>query len=585
MTQWLNWKFFVPRVLALLIALLAVQFVLGIVARSIAIHATETAAGLRMDVGHARVSLLDRHVVFDGLRLVNTGQPSETVLAADRCDLKFAAAAALHKQAIVESGRISGLQFDGFRQSTGNSKSVANAAASSQWFKSDTDLAARKWLDRLNGQFTPDAVKDFDSVARTDMFCANWSKQSAGLESRLRELDARAAELQQAVDSAEANPLRNDKLLEDLRKKVTGLQKEFADFRADVDKLPDVLETERRAIVAARRHDDEAVAKRLQLDPVEANSLSAYLLRDQAARQLNQLIDWMRWMREIAPANGKTATGTTRGQEILFAGCRPEPGILIRALELDGSARIAGQPIELRGTVTNFSSAPRLHNQPIRLHLVGSGSLPLELQGTIDRTGAVARDELLVDCQGILLHEMALGKSSQLGMSLAPSVGSLSVSVAVNGDKLTGDIQMVQQKVQITPALNGPSGAMLSAAMCDTLGQVNSIATRISLGGTIHEPTCTLWSNMGAAVAEAMQRAVRRTGDQHAKALLVEAGRHVDERLAEVDRQMAERQTQFASKATVITARLHKIGDGDAPRYRISSEKGGRRLPNNSLFR
>ena len=211
--------------------------------------------------------------------------------------------------------------------------------------------------------------------------------------------------------------------------------------------------------------------------------------------------------------------------------------------------------------------------------------MPLELQATIDRTGAVPRDELLVDCQGALLHEMALGKADQLGMSLAPSIGSLSVSVVVDGDKLSGDIQMVQQKVQITPALNGAGGDTLSAAMCDTLGHVNSIATRLSLGGTINEPTCTLWSNLGAAVAEAMQRAVRRTGDQHAKALLVEAGRRVDERLAEVDRQMAERQTQFASKSTIITARLQKIATGESPRYRISSEKGGRQLPNNSLFR
>jgi Tfp pilus assembly protein PilN len=82
-----------------------------------------------------------------------------------------------------------------------------------------------------------------------------------------------------------------------------------------------------------------------------------------------------------------------------------------------------------------------------------------------------------------------------------------------------------------------------------------------------------------------MQRAVRRTGDQHAKALLVEAGRRVDERLAEVDRQMAERQTQFASKSTVITARLQKISTSESPRDRISSQKGGRWLPENSLFR
>ena len=61
--------------------------------------------------------------------------------------------------------------------------------------------------------------------------------------------------------------------------------------------------------------------------------------------------------------------------------------MLIRSLQLDGTARIAGQPIELRGVLMNLSSAPRLHNEPMRLHLVGNGSLPLELQATIDRTG------------------------------------------------------------------------------------------------------------------------------------------------------------------------------------------------------
>jgi uncharacterized protein (TIGR03545 family) len=585
MKKWLHWQFVLPRALALVVAVLAAQYVLGTVARSIAIQAAEAAVGAHTSVGHARVSLLSRSVVFDGLRIVSGQKSSTNVLEADQCELTFSANSALHRQAVVESGHISGLRFNGFTDAAGGSKIVANKAGSVEWFKSDVDLAAQKWLERLNGQFTFDAVKELDSVVRTEAFCAGWSKQSAGLESRLQELDRRAADLQQAIEIAEANPLRNDKLLEDLRKKVAAAQTEFAAFNADVEKLPDVLETERRAIVAARRHDDDAVGKRLQIGPVEANSLSAYLLRDQAARQLNELVAWVRWMREMAPANAKNSTTAMRGEDILFASRKEEPGILIRSLQLDGSARIAGQPVELRGTLMNLSSAPRLFNEPIRLHLFGSGSMPLELLATIDRTGATPRDELLVDCQGVLMRGMALGKAEQLGLSLAPSVGSFSVSVAVDGDKLSGVIQLVQQKVRITPALNGAGGEALSTAMNDTLENVSSVATRLSLGGTIDQPTCSLWSNLGAAVAEAMQRAVRRTGDQHAKALLVEAGRRVDERLAEVDRQMAERQSQFASKSTVITARLQKIATAESPLYRISSEKGGRRLPNNSLFR
>ena len=577
MKQWLHWQFVVPRLLALVVALLAAQYVLGLVVRSAAIQAVTDATRAPVDVGHARVLMSERTVVFEGLRV--------GALQADRCELKFAAGPALHKQLDIESGQISGIRFGASSQANCEAKRDPMANAAQDWFKPDADQAAKKWLERLNGQLSLDAVKGFDSVARTETFCANWSKCSAGLESRLKQMDGRTAELQTSIEAAEGNPLRNDKLLVELREKVAGLQKEFGDFSTDVEQLPDVLEKERRAIVAARRRDDSVVGKRLELDPVEENSLSTYLLRDQASRQLTQLVSWMRSMRSVVPMKTTAKPAAARGETIPFAGCQQQPGVVIRSLQLEGATRIAGQPVELRGLLTGYSSAPCLRSEPIRLHLVGSGSLPLEMEATMDRTGAVPRDALVVDCQGVLLREMTLGKAEQLGMSLAPSIGALSVRIAVDGDRLSGNIQLVQQRVQITPVLSGAASKTLTAALDDTLGSVGSIATRLTLSGTIDQPKCDLQSNLGAAVAEAVQRAVRRTGDQHARALLAEAGRRVDERLAEVDRQLAERQAQFATKSTVITARLQKIATKDEPQHRISAERIGRRLPENSLFR
>jgi len=577
MKRWLHWQIVVPRLLALVVALLAVQYVLGLVVRSAAIQVVTDATGATVGVGRARVLLSERTVVFDGLHV--------GALHADRCELRFSAVPVLHKQLDVESGQISGIRFAASGQASRDAKHSLKDAAAPDWFKPDADQVAKKWLERLNGQLSLDAVNGFDSVARTETFCANWSKCSAGLESRLKQMDGRTAELQKSIEAAEANPLRNDKLLVELRKKVAGLQKEFGDFSADVDQLPDVLEKERRAIVAARRRDDRVVGTRLELDPVEANSLSAYLLRDEASRQLTQLVGWVCSMRSAVPMETTARPNASRGETIMFAGCKRQPGVLIRSLQLEGSTRIAGQPVELRGLLTGYSSAPRLHSEPIRLHLIGNGSLPLEMEATIDRTGAVPRDQLVVDCQGMLLREMALGKAEQLGLSLAPSIGALSVKVAVDGDRLSGNIELVQQRVQVTPVLNGAAGKTLTAALDDTLGSVGSIATRLTLSGTVDHPTCELQSNLGAAVAQAMQRAVRRTGDQHARALLAEAGRRVDERLAEVDRQLAERQSQFATKSTVITARLQKIANKDEPQHRMSAERIGRRLPDNSLFR
>ncbi len=580
MKRWLYWQFTLPRVLMVAVVLLAAQYILGIVARTVAFRWCEATIGARVDVGHARVSPVGRQFLFTDLHVVNPQRLNQCVLEADRCELNLAAGSLLHKQAVVDSGRISGI-----RLGVVTDVPTDKITRPPRWFHDDADRVASTWLDKLDQQFSLDLVKQFESVQRAESFCREWSKQSATLDTRLEQLDARTAELQQAVDAAQTNPLRNDKALNDLPKKVANLQLEFAKFKADVEQLPDLLETERRAIVAARRHDDETASKRLSVELIDAKALNAYLMRQQTELRLRELAGWLRWMHDLPPANATCQLGEKRGEDIWFAGCRRGPEILIRSLELDGAARIGSQPVAFRGLLTNLASDPKSHDRPMRLRLTGTGSLPFELQSTIDRKGDLGRDELVVDCKGILLPAVALGQTDQLQLKLAPCVGSLSVSLLIEGDKLSGDIQMVQQGVQITPTLHGSNSATLSIAMGETLGRVNSVATRVSLGGTLSEPTCSLWSNLGVAVAEAMERGLRRTSGPHARTLLAEADRRVDERLANVDRQIAELQSRFASSSSDMTARLQKIALTETPRYRISAEHGGRWLPNNSLFR
>ncbi|HEX5470984.1 MAG TPA: hypothetical protein VFW73_03815 [Lacipirellulaceae bacterium] len=586
MRRWLKWQFVVPRVLLVVVAILTGQLVLGVVVRSAAKRLIARAIDERVDIGHARISLGGRKIVLDGVRVDSGHRHALGVLEADRCELNFDRAPLAHKRLVVESGRISGLRFGEAAIGRNESHDAESSAAKpSAWFTDDADLAARQWLDSMNEQFALDLVKQVGSVERTDAFCANWSKTSNALKSRLQELEDRATKLQESIKEAQVNPLRNDDTLHELRQEIAKLQKTSAEFRAEVDKLPDRLDAERRAIIAARRQDGELVNNRLHFQSIDAPALNAYFLREQTAHELNALVGGLRWMRQLFPATPTSGPRKKRGEDILFAGCSQEPGILIRSLQLEGTCRIGGQPVELRGVLTNLASQPRLYHEPMRLHFFGRGSMPLELQVTIDRSGTLPRDELLIDCQGMLLPAVALGGSDQFEMKLAPSVGSVSISVAVEGDRLTGDVQMVQHNVQITPAVHGPAGTPLCRVMGNDLSGINSMATRISLCGTLDKPKCSLWSNLGAAVAESMQRALRRAGDQHTRDLLAEADRRVDERLAEVDRQMAEQQQHIASETNDLTARLDELAASEKPLYRISAKEGGRRLPKDSLFR
>jgi hypothetical protein len=198
----------------------------------------------------------------------------------------------------------------------------------------------------------------------------------------------------------------------------------------------------------------------------------------------------------------------------------------------------------------------------------------------------VARDELLADCRDLILPKLMLGRRDEFRLAAAPSVAALSVSVLVEGEKLSGDIQLVQKHVHVLPVFAGElSDVPVASALKETLSEIDALATRISLSGTLREPTCSLWSNLGPAVAEAMHGAQDRGSDEHARAMLAGAQRQVDERLAGLERQVSEQQTRLHALMTSASDTLETIAGGPTSSTRISHEQLGLRLPTGSLFR
>jgi hypothetical protein len=219
------------------------------------------------------------------------------------------------------------------------------------------------------------------------------------------------------------------------------------------------------------------------------------------------------------------------------------------------------------------------------LSLASKQPFPLKLQATLDRTGDVARDEFLVDCQRLPLPAVALGRSNKFRLAVGPSTGALSVSLLVDGGTLSGDIQLIQHEVVITPDIGGELRSIpLAAALADTLGQINSVAVRLTLEGTLDEPRFRLWSNLGPAVAESMELALRRAADEHAERILAASQQRVDEQFASLERQLAEQRTALKKSLAGSTALMREIAADQRIPDRLPAEIG-RRLPSGSLFR
>lgn len=592
MTRMLRWQYALPRLALLIVVLLAAQFVLGYLVRWQVVRSGERSVGAVVEVGDTRVSLLGGRVTIRDVRVANTEAPMRNLLEADRCEFQFEPKALLHKQTIVERGRIDGLRFGTDRATSG---AIADSVAATDaplpgWLDDEAITRAREWLDRLHEKFERDLVEQLDSIRLTDELLARWPQECESLVQRVRELRERTSKFQTQVRQAEANPLRHGEVLDQMPDELARIRADVNLLNNELQDLPDLTKSDRRAIVAARKHDEQFLKEELRIESIDPNVLTAYLLQQRLTGPVADLVGWLRWIRRMVPAEKPRQVAERkrhhRGREVAFVGCPRVPDFVVRSLDLRGTARLGGQSIELVGTLSDLSDEPALHGQPMRLRLTTTGSMPLELQATIDRTGPVARDQLLVDCGGIVLPKLLLGGSNKLRLSLAPTTASINVSLTLEGDRLSGDVQLVQKQVQISPSVGeGLEHVHLADALAGSLGDIRAVATRISLRGTLDEPRCELWSNIGPAVAEAMDRALARTANYQAGQMLAQAQEKVGERLAELDRQIAEQQSELRPQLAGSNDTLELLAGDRRITGRLSFEQLGCRLPADSLFR
>jgi uncharacterized protein (TIGR03545 family) len=577
MSRWLRWQIVVPRLLLCLVAGLGAHLAVGLVIRSLAMRSAEQLLGTKVDVANARVSLADGHMLLGGIRVADPRCPDECWFTAEACELALASRPLLARRLIVPQARMSGM-----RLGAPGERASADAA---KWYNDHAVEAARDRLAKLDDGFGDELLCRLESVRRASEFSKTWLGELAAVEARAAALEKSAAELEKSLGVISANQLRHDRALDESLPRVDEVRRELESLRDDFEKLPASLEEERRLIVAARRKDEQLVRDHAHFQTIDDKLLNAYLLREPLGPAIGGLVDCLRGMRQIVPAAPARTVSPQRGEDLLFAGMRRTPHFLVQALELQGEARIGDGPIEFRGLVSNLTTMPSLHDRPIELRFSGTGAVPLEVRAIIDRTGGRVRDALFVDCEEMSLGERSLGAAGPLRLQVAPSTASLTVSMSAEGNQLCGEIQLVQKQVRITPVSDADDQLPMDEVLGDSIANVNSLATRVSLGGTIEQPACALWSNLGSAVAQALESGMQRKAEAYANALLTEARRQVDERLTALERQLCESRDELSNTANDMAERMDAIARAHGRRERISVEQAGRRLPTTSILR
>lgn len=565
-----RWSYIVPRLVVILLLVCISEVGIGLVMKYALQQQGSASLGAKVDVEQVNASLLSSSVELLNLQVTDPRKPMTNLVQAESLQLDFETDALLRKKAIASQGLIKGLRFGTARSESGQLAEQTETTTEGYDYTSMlTGLAEQRataWFDELQTKLSTDVAEEFESVRLAEEMRDKWPAKYDELTVQAEAIKKSVKQLQTEVKAAKSNPLRHAEFLASVPQQLAKLESKLTSLNQELKSLPQQIETDRRAIARARQHDEQLLRQKLQVESLDPETLSNYLLGEQITQPIVQMVAWLKWARQMMPADSQSKEATpARGVDILFAGCQQRPDVLIRSLRIEGSARLGGKPIELTGQISNFTTQPQVHGQPLLVEMSTSGALPIKLRGTIDRTQAVARDELFADCSGLDVPSATLGGSDRFRLAISQSKAQASVSLLVDGDRLSGDIQLDHDRVQITPDLRldfgspalSQNGGALAESLKQNLSRLPKLVTRVTVSGTLDEPKAKVWSTLGPAVAQAFGDALRGEVDQQANRLIVRSRAKVDAKLATFDQEIQQALAK-ASPALAEPAALMK---------------------------
>lgn len=587
MNRWIRWEYLVPRLLGAIVAVLVVQYLMGVAIRHVVVSGGEGFVGAKVELAHTRVGLLGGTIELHDLRVANPLAPLQNLLQFDYASLDIEAHSLLHKRAVVRSGRISGLRFGSARETSGALTTGEGTAGAVAWLGAKSAEQAEIWLAQLSNRFENDVFAELESVRLTESLLTRWPKQQKSLETRVQQLKQRGAAIQSTYVEAQANPLRHFTFLRKLPKEIVAIQKEFASLVSEIEKLPELVDADRRAIIAARKHDEQFLRDYFHVDDIDSGLLVAYFLQDQLNGPVGELIAWTRWARDVCGGEPELRHANRGiGQDVLFDGVEQSPDLLIRSLEVRGAAQFADRPLALCGTLRNLSSDPALQNQPTKIYLMATGDADWRFEATIDRRSGWNHDKLVFDAAKVPLAASAWGRPDQLRFEVAPGNASIRALLRVDDKRLVGNIQFAQKSLRLTPQFGAAMQSVpLGPTLKESIADIDALHVRVAFTGTIDKPQCELKTGFGERLADAFSQAVRQAVEHHSAAILARARQHVDQRLASLERQIAQQEVELVDPLRASVDALEKIVSDHKASAELSVERVGRQLPEGSLFR
>jgi uncharacterized protein (TIGR03545 family) len=511
----------------------------------------EAALGAKVEIGELRTSILDGQLVIDGLAAANPSKPMRNLAEAERMQLDVDFAALVRKRLVVKNGLVRGVKFDSERATSGALEASPHDAADAGPSMFDPVVtaagdAAVEWFDNLQGRFEEDLESKLATPRVLGELEDRWRQQYAALKQRADNLQAKGKQIERDVREAKRNPLRSVELLGTLNQQLAATKAELQATLAEIQSLPAQTKADRAAIDAARKQDQQFLKDSLTIVKTDGGKLTEYLLGETAHGYITDSVGWVQYVRSWIPKSKMERPERARGTNILFVD-RRRPKFLIEQVTLTGTARMGGQPLELTALLTDATTEPEIHEQPLQLHVKTTGGVGSDLLVTVDRRDGAALDTLVLDCPRLAIGQRTLGKADALAVTVAPGEAAVRADLKLEGDQLSGTIHVRQASMlaATTPKLRDDR---IAAMLGESLRGVDQLEATIQLSGTVRRPKWTIESELGTQLADGLSGAARRYLTERRDRLVAKVQGQVDDQLAKLDAKRQEAQAELLAK-------------------------------------
>jgi len=547
----IRWKYVLPRVILLTLALLAVTFGSGPLLHVALITGGEAAIGAKVEIERLDARWWDTSLTLDDVRIADPRRPMTNLIEADSMVFDMDATHLLRKRFVIDRASLDGVRF-GSPRTTSGALPQTPPSAEPTWtdsiIESATDATENRfeaWLDEVRETGLSRLQTDLETVRLATEMSERWPQDYRRLEERVRAIEERVKKVKGVVERPNSNPLRLVQLLTEAETDVRSTLADIEFLESEFKRLARQVPVDRRALVEAQARDRAKLKELVRLPKIDGPTLTRTVFGEEQGTQVIEALDWIKWIRDVVPNPDKDFTAVrSEGIDVQFAGVPRQPIFWLRHAEISGElASRPGRPERrFRGTLADLTSSPTLLARPLVLDLNLEGDSPAHLIATIDRTTDVRRDHLILELPEVSLGERRIGREDSFALAVPAGSASVRLDVSLDGDRLSGrlDVHRPGSPVEVLHVADRLGGTYVYAALGTALEEVDDFRATVMISGTVRNPKLELESPIGQQLADALNHSVAAVVDDQLDKAEAKLDAEVAEQLAKLEKRIGD---------------------------------------------